>query len=156
MGKMSSSPFPDFHSLKSEIANLEAAEQKKRQPGERQGAIAADVLFLAKEGFLDFSAAAQEELALQSFLKALTPENLQQHVLLTTLVSLEQALAQAKLVEAVLHWGSRGQFPTQTCRAGVPTVPHRLPTDPTNHRETLKGRPRREIAVPPTCFPPFR
>ncbi|MGH0158792.1 UNVERIFIED_CONTAM: hypothetical protein FKN15_065616 [Acipenser sinensis] len=32
MGKMSSSPFPDFHSLKSEIANLEAAEQVVATP----------------------------------------------------------------------------------------------------------------------------
>ncbi|MGH0147305.1 UNVERIFIED_CONTAM: hypothetical protein FKN15_014603 [Acipenser sinensis] len=75
--------------------------EKKRQPGERLGAVAVDVLSVAKEGFPDFPAATQEELALQSFLRALTPENLQQHVQLTAPVSLEQALAQAKRVEAV-------------------------------------------------------
>ncbi|RXM27053.1 Adhesion G protein-coupled receptor L3 [Acipenser ruthenus] len=91
--------------------------EKKRHPGERLGAVTADVLFMAKEGFPDFPAVAQEQLALQFFL---TAENLQQQVRLTARVSLEQALAQAKRVKAVLHRGSCSHPPTWTCRAGAP------------------------------------
>ncbi|MGH0167677.1 UNVERIFIED_CONTAM: hypothetical protein FKN15_053060 [Acipenser sinensis] len=90
---------------------------EKRHPGERLGAVTADVLFMAKEGFPDFPAVVQQELALQSFL---TAENLQQQVRLTARVSLEQALAQAKWVKAVLHRGSRSHPPTWTYRAGAP------------------------------------
>uniref|UniRef100_W5N3Y7 SCAN box domain-containing protein n=1 Tax=Lepisosteus oculatus TaxID=7918 RepID=W5N3Y7_LEPOC len=74
---------------------------QRRRPGERLGPVAADVMFLARRGYPTFPREAQREMALQAFLKALSPEELLRHVQLAAPTSLEQALALATRAEAV-------------------------------------------------------
>lgn len=75
---------------------------RRRQAGERWGAVAADLRFHARQGYPTFGAREQDELALHSFLRALTPEQLRHHVTLAMPHSLDEALQEAERVEEVV------------------------------------------------------
>ncbi|MGH0166133.1 UNVERIFIED_CONTAM: hypothetical protein FKN15_050592 [Acipenser sinensis] len=78
-----------------------------RGPGEKLGVLAADVLYLVRQGYPDYLPAMQGDLAMEAFVRGLTPNALHQQVWLATPTSLELALAHAECVEAVLEEGER-------------------------------------------------
>lgn len=78
------------------------ASRHRRLQGENLCTFAADVQLHAQHGYPQFPTAAQEELALHSFLQGLTPERLRQHVHLAMPKTLSEALREAEWAEVVL------------------------------------------------------
>jgi len=72
-----------------------------RQDGEHLGALFADVWLHTRCGYSQFTPADQEDRALYSFLCALSPEDLWQHVRLAAPRSLDNALQEAERAEAI-------------------------------------------------------
>ncbi|MGH0139644.1 UNVERIFIED_CONTAM: hypothetical protein FKN15_027650 [Acipenser sinensis] len=89
-----------------------------RGPGEKLGVLAADVLYLARRGYPDYPPATQGDLAMEAFVRGLTPNALRQQVRLAAPTSLELALAHAERVEAVLEEGERDWAPGGNQREG--------------------------------------
>ncbi|MGH0127559.1 UNVERIFIED_CONTAM: hypothetical protein FKN15_031313 [Acipenser sinensis] len=85
-----------------------------RGPREKLGVLAADVLYLALRGYPDYPPATQGDLAMEAFVRGLTPNALCQQVRLDTPTSLELALAHAERVEAVLEEGGQLDLRTGT------------------------------------------
>ncbi|MGH0116107.1 UNVERIFIED_CONTAM: hypothetical protein FKN15_023140 [Acipenser sinensis] len=78
----------------------------------------ADVLYLARRGYPDYPPATQGDLAMEAFVRGLTPNALRQQVRLAAPTSLELALAHAERVEAVLEEGERDWAPGGNQREG--------------------------------------
>ncbi|MGH0118987.1 UNVERIFIED_CONTAM: hypothetical protein FKN15_003536 [Acipenser sinensis] len=89
-----------------------------RGPGEKLGVLAADVLYLARRGYPNYPPATQGDLAMEAFVRGLTPNALRQQVRLAAPTSLELALAHAERVEAVLEEGERDWAPGENQREG--------------------------------------
>ncbi|CAI5669469.1 unnamed protein product [Oreochromis niloticus] len=77
-----------------------------RRQEESLGAYAADLHLYARRGHPAFDAAAQEELALQAFVRGLQPKRLQEHIRLHAPETLAAALTEAERVEHVLSPGA--------------------------------------------------
>lgn len=75
---------------------------RRRQPGESWGAVAADLRHHAHLGYPNFGSRRQDELALHAFLQSLTPERLRHHVVLTSPSSLDEALQEAERAADVM------------------------------------------------------
>lgn len=84
---------------------------RTRAPGEKLGVLAADVRYLARRGYPTFPPATQEDLAVEAFVRGLTPTALRQQVRFAAPTSLELAVAHAERVEAVLEEGERDHAP---------------------------------------------
>ncbi|XP_058864420.1 uncharacterized protein LOC131706752 [Acipenser ruthenus] len=84
---------------------------RTRAPGEKLGVLAADVRYLARRGYPMFPPATQEDLAVEAFVRGLTPTALRQQVRFAAPTSLELAVAHAERVEAVLEEGERDHAP---------------------------------------------
>ncbi|CAI5657278.1 unnamed protein product [Oreochromis niloticus] len=80
---------------------------RPRRQEESLGAYAADLCLYARRGYPAFDAAAQEELALQAFVRGLQPKRLQEHIRLHAPETLAAALTEAERVEHVLSPGAR-------------------------------------------------
>lgn len=80
---------------------------RPRRQEESLGAYAADLRLYARRGYPAFDAAAQEELALQAFVRGLQPKRLQEHIRLHAPETLAAALTEAERVEHVLSPGAR-------------------------------------------------
>ncbi|XP_039453944.1 LOW QUALITY PROTEIN: uncharacterized protein LOC120432803 [Oreochromis aureus] len=72
---------------------------RPRRQEESLGAYAADLCLYARRGYPAFDAAAQEELALQAFVRGLQPKRLQEHIRLHAPETLAAALTEAERVE---------------------------------------------------------
>ena len=80
----------------------EQLANRRRQEGESLGTFAADVRLHTQQGYPQFNAAAQEELALHAFLQGLMPERLRLHVRLARPMTLNEAICEAEQAEVIL------------------------------------------------------
>ncbi|MGH0166495.1 UNVERIFIED_CONTAM: hypothetical protein FKN15_067462 [Acipenser sinensis] len=69
---------------------------RTRAPREKLGVLAADVRYLARRGYPTFQPATQEDLAVEAFVRGLTPTALRQQVRFAASTSLELAVAHAE------------------------------------------------------------
>ncbi|MGH0130629.1 UNVERIFIED_CONTAM: hypothetical protein FKN15_055287 [Acipenser sinensis] len=116
-----------------------------RGPGEKLGVLAADVLYLARRGYPDYPPATQGDLAMEAFVRGLTPNALRQQVRLAAPTSLELALAHAERVEAVLEEGERDWAPGGNQREGREWTDRPRPT-------ARQAQAEEEEYLPPSTF----
>ncbi|XP_076866680.1 uncharacterized protein LOC143517766 [Brachyhypopomus gauderio] len=100
---------------------------RRRARGERLALLAADITLLVRQAYPTFPEEVRQRLALDRFVEALEPFELQTHVLLKDPASLDLAIEEAERAELVLSRGPTTR-PTAAARPGRDTAGRRTMT----------------------------